>query len=153
MPDRLHIRPAAPGEREALEALQLRSSRVHVQYRRDLDEHPEAIALTPGAIEESRVRVATAADGTMVGFAEWSVSSAEEWELEGLFVEPTAMRRGIGTRLLRDVIARAITSDVGRIGVVAEPAAVEFYERLGFSGSERAQTRFGPAFRMWLILR
>jgi GNAT superfamily N-acetyltransferase len=153
MPDRLDIRPAAPGEREALEALQLRSSRVHVRYRRDLEEHPDAISLTPNAIEESRVRVAAAADGTAVGFAEWSVGPGDEWELEGLFVDPRVMRQGIGTRLLHDVIARALASDVARIGVVAEPAAVEFYERLGFSGRERAYTRFGPAVRMWLVLR
>jgi hypothetical protein len=71
MPDGLHIRPAAPGEREAL---LWRFSRVHVQHRRDLDEHPDAIALTPNAIEESRLKVATAPAGTL-----FAVGSTSDW--------------------------------------------------------------------------
>jgi hypothetical protein len=55
MPDGLHIRPAAPGEREPLEALQPRSSRVHVQYRRDLEEHPEASAPRRASIPPLRM--------------------------------------------------------------------------------------------------
>jgi GNAT superfamily N-acetyltransferase len=147
--DRLVIRPALPGERAALEALQLRSSLVHEAYRDDLAAHPDAIALTAGAIEELRVRVATAVgeDGP-VGFAEWSVTSRAEWELEGLFVDPRLMRRGIGGALVEDVLGLAGDGGVTRVAVVAEPDAVGFYERCGFVGEGEVPTRFGAGVRM-----
>lgn len=145
--DRLVIRPALPGERAALEALQLRASLIWEDQRADLAAHPDAIALTPGAIEQLRVRVATT-PGDPVGFAEWSVASDDEWELEGLFVEPTAMRRGIGGELLADVFALARDAGVRRIAVVAQPRALAFYERCGFVREGEATTRFGPAVRM-----
>jgi GNAT superfamily N-acetyltransferase len=153
--DRLVIRPALPGERDALEALQLRASLIWEEYRDDLAAHPDAIALTPGAIEQMRVRVATApgaaagiADGGAVGFAEWSVVSDAQWELEGLFVEPSVMRRGIGGALLEDVLGLARDGGVRRVAVVAEPHAVAFYERCGFTREGDVPTRFGPAVRM-----
>jgi GNAT superfamily N-acetyltransferase len=153
--DRLVIRPALPGERDALEALQLRASLIWEEYRDDLAAHPDAIALTPGAIEQMRVRVATApgaaagiADGGAIGFAEWSVVSDAQWELEGLFVEPSVMRRGIGGALLEDVLGLARDGGVRRLAVVAEPHAVAFYERCGFTCEGDVPTRFGPAVRM-----
>jgi GNAT superfamily N-acetyltransferase len=149
MRDRLVIRPALPGERAELEALQLRSSLVHEAYRDDLAAHPDAIALTAGAIEQLRVRVATAVgrDGP-IAFAEWSVSSPREWELEGLFVEPGFMRRGIGGALVEDVLGLARDGGVTAVAVVAEPDAVAFYARCGFVSEGEVPTRFGPAVRM-----
>jgi GNAT superfamily N-acetyltransferase len=144
--DRLVIRPALPGERGALEALQLRASLIWEEYRDDLAAHPDAIALTPGAIEELRVRVAST-PGAVVGFAEWSVGD-REWELEGLFVEPSAMRRGIGGELVQDVLWLARDAGVRRLAVVANPHAVAFYERCGFTRQSEVPTRFGPAVRM-----
>ena len=67
------IRPALPAERKALEALQLRASLIWDEYRADLEANPDAIALSPAAIEEQRVRVATV-DGELAGFSEWSAS-------------------------------------------------------------------------------
>jgi GNAT superfamily N-acetyltransferase len=147
MLDRLVIRPALPAERAALEALQLRASLIWEDYRDDLAAHPEAISLTENAIEELRVRVATVA-GEPVGFSEIVVVSDREWELEGLFVEPDAMRRGIGGRLLADVFELARDAGVRRVAVVAEPHAAAFYERNGFVREGDVPTRFGPAVRM-----
>lgn len=147
MRDRLAIRPALPGEQLALEALQLRASLIWERYRADLAAHPDAIALDPGAIEQLRVRVASAA-GEVVGFAEFSVTSDQEWELEGLFVEPDLMRRGIGSELVADVLDLARERGVGRVAVIAQPGLAAFYERCGFVLEGEAQTRFGPAPRM-----
>ena len=107
----------------------------------------EVISLTDGAIEQRRVRVAIAG-GVRAGFAEWVVVSAAEWELEGLFVEPPLMRRGIGGLLLQDVFARAREAGVRRVAVIAEPHAAAFYERHGFVREGDVATRFGPALRM-----
>lgn len=153
MRDRLVIRPALPDERAALEALQLRASLIWEEYRDDLAAHPDAIALTPGAIEQLRVRVATAVGSEApVGFAEWAVTSDSEWELEGLFVEPELMRRGIGGELLDDVLALAADRGVRRVAVVAEPHAAAFYERHGLVREGAVTTRFGPAVRMAVAL-
>ena len=147
----LRIRPASPAEKSALEALQLRSSLTLEEYRTDLEEHPDAIALTQGAIEDSRVRVATIGD-EVLGFSEWLAVSDEQWELVGLFVEPFAMRKGVGSRLVSDLSSVARERNVREIGVTAEPRAVAFYERLGFTRGEEVPTRFGPGVRMRLEL-
>ena len=149
--DRLVIRPALPEERGALEALQMRASLIWEDYREDLAAHAEDVCLTPNAIEELRVRVATV-DGAAVGFSETVLTSPREWELEGLFVEPDAMRRGVGGRLLGDVFDRARRAGVTRVAVTAEPHAVAFYERNGFFREGRVQTQFGPALRMGAAL-
>ena len=125
------IRPALPAERSALEALQLRASLIWDEYRADLEANPDAIALSPLAIDEQRVRVATV-DGELAGFSEWSASSAEEWELEGLFVEPARMRGGIGALLVDDLARLGRERGVRSIAVVGNPNALAFYERAGF---------------------
>jgi GNAT superfamily N-acetyltransferase len=152
--DRLIIRPALPGERAALEALQLRASLIWEEYRADLAAHPGAIALTPGAIEQLRVRVALlVGDDAPAGFSEWSVTSVDAWELEGLFVAPALMRNGIGGELVADVLGLARDAGVSRVAVVAGPHAAAFYERCGFVREGDASTRFGPAIRMGADLR
>ena len=102
MAPELEIRPATPGEEDALESLQFRASLIWEEQRADLERNRDIVSLTPGAIDESRVLVATIGD-RMVGFAEWVIVSEAEWELEGLFVEPSEMRRGIGSRLFAEV--------------------------------------------------
>lgn len=149
MLERLEIRPARPEQADALLALQLRSSLIWEQYRADLQRSRDAIALTPGAIEQQRVRVAILA-GELAGFCEWSLNS-RGWELEGLFVEPEQMRKGIGGALVEDLCARARAAGVGQIVVTAGPA-LPFYERYGFEQAGPVRTRFGPAVRMRLEL-
>jgi GNAT superfamily N-acetyltransferase len=145
--DRLVIRPALADERLELEALQMRASLIWEAYREDLAAHPEDVCLTANAIEELRVRVATI-DGAVVGFSETVLTSDREWELEGLFVEPDAMRRGVGGRLLDDVFDLARRAGVARVAVIAEPHAAAFYERNRFVREGHVQTKFGPALRM-----
>jgi GNAT superfamily N-acetyltransferase len=145
--DPLLIRHALPGERPALEALQLRASLIWEDYRENLAADPAVVRLTDDAIEEQRVRVAVVGVRA-VGFSELVVVSGAEWELEGLFVEPDAMRRGIGGRLLGDFFDRARDCGVQRVAVIAEPHAAVFYKRNGFVREGDVQTRFGPALRM-----
>ena len=145
MLDALEIRFGLAGERAALESLQLRASLIWEAQRALLT--AAAISLTENAIEQQRVRVALV-DGERVGFAEWVVVSEHEWELEGLFVEPAIMRRGIGGRLVQDVFALARVAGVRRVGLIAEPHAGAFYERQGFVREGDVATRFGPALRM-----
>jgi GNAT superfamily N-acetyltransferase len=143
----LRIRDAAAGEAPSLEALQRRSSDVWAEYREQLVNNPDAIALPEGFIENGWVRVAVAGDDTPVGFSVVIPGDDATHELDGLFVEPRSMYRGVGRMLVEDAASRAAEKDVRWLDVTAGPAT-GFYEKVGFTIVGSARTRFGPAVRM-----
>jgi len=135
----------------ALEALQRRSSDVWPEYRDQLAAHPDAIELPRAFIDNGWVRVALD-DGTVIGFSVLIPGEGRVHELDGLFVEPEHMGRGAGRALVEDAVARATANRGERIEVTAGPAQ-GFYERVGFTTTGSAQTRFGPAVRMVRVLQ
>ena len=145
------IRPAQPAERAALEALQLRSSLHHPLYREQLAAHPEVIELPAEQIAAGDVLVAEQ-DGALLGFAALLERSGDACELDGLFVEPEHMRRGVARRLVAETERLARERGATRIDVVANPQALAFYTAVGFIATGEAQTRFGPAPRMSRVL-
>jgi GNAT superfamily N-acetyltransferase len=130
-----------------LEALQRRSSDVWEAYREQLAAHPDAIELPQSYIDNGLVRVAVDEEDTPVGFSVVIPGAGSVHELDGLFVEPGRMRRGLGRALVADAVARASAQGAGRLEVTAGPAQ-GFYERVGFHRVGTAQTRFGPAVRL-----
>jgi len=90
--------------------------------------------------------------GALAGFSVLLEPAAGGCELDGLFVEPDRMRRGIGRLLIDDAVRIARSRGAQRIDVVANQQALAFYERMGFEYVGEAQTRFGPAPRMSLSL-
>jgi len=148
----LTIRNAAAAEAAALEALQRRSSDVWAEYREQLAAHPDAIELPRSYIDSGWVRVAVDGDEAPIGFAVVIPSDGPAHELDGLFVEPAHMRRGVGRALVEDAAARASAEGARQLDVTAGPAA-GFYEKLGFRLVGAAETRFGPAVRMRRALR
>ena len=145
------IRLARASEREALEGLQLRSSLHDPLYRAAIAAHPDAIHLPAEQITDGLVRVAER-NGAVVGFAVLLDRAADACELDGLFVEPDAMRSGVGGRLMEDAKRIARERGAARIEVVANPQALAFYAAVGFTPAGEAQTRFGPAPRMSLAV-
>ena len=137
----IELRLALPEEREALEELQWRASLALPDYREQLLANPDAIHLPAAKIDAAQVIVAEV-DGAVAGFA-----TLEGGELDGLFVEPSHWRSGVGAALVE-----AAAHDARRHGltltVVASPSARAFYERCGFSYEGEEATRFGPALRM-----
>jgi GNAT superfamily N-acetyltransferase len=110
--------------------------------------HPEFLLWSGDTIASGRVRVAVE-DGTVAGFAT-TVPVDGGLELEDLFVEPDRMRRGVGRRLVEDVIDTARAEGVGHVWVTANPHATAFYAAVGFGSDGTASTRFGPAPRLRL---
>jgi GNAT superfamily N-acetyltransferase len=141
------IRDAARAEAAVLEALQRRSSAIWEQYREQLAAHPDAIELPQRFIGNGWVRVAVGGDDVPVGFSVVIPGGGAIDELDGLFVEPRHLKRGIGRALIDDAVARTAARGGRRLEVTAGPAQ-GFYERTGFTVIGSAQTRFGPAVRM-----
>jgi GNAT superfamily N-acetyltransferase len=147
------IRDALAAERGALEELQRRASLEWEDDREDLLAHPDAIELPADQIRDGLVRVAVGADARLLGFSVLLPAAGDgARELDGLFVEPHAWRRGVGRALVADCCERAQRQGALRIEVTANPRAEQFYERLGFRLGDVVATRFRPARRMHLEL-
>ncbi len=146
------IRPAEPGDRDALGELHRRSSYVWAEDRGDLEAHPDALGIAPEAIAERRVRIAVAANGELLGFSVVGDADDGVSELDDLFVDPGVMRRGVGRALVEDAAAHAADRGCLRMTVVAHPRNLPFYESVGFAPGAPVQTRFGPAVRLELEL-
>jgi GNAT superfamily N-acetyltransferase len=145
----LSIRDARAAEQRSLTELQLRASLHWDAYREQLLAHPDVVELPLDQIEDGLVRVAELG-GEVVGFAVLLRSVQGACELDGLFVEPGHMGAGVGRALVEDSMRIARERGASRIEVVANPEAVGFYERVGFTGATEVPTRFGPARRMHL---
>src|SRR5579875_1020891 len=134
------IRNAFEPEASALEGLQRRSSEVWAEFRAQLAAHPDAIEFPQHFIDRGWTRVAVL-DGAPAGFSVVIPGPDGTHELDGLFVEPDQMHRGIGRALVEDACERAASAGAQRLEVTAGPAQ-GFYEKLGFTVLGRVQTRF-----------
>ena len=143
----LRIRDATATESAVLEALQRRASEIWEEYREPLAANPDAIELPRAFIENGWVRVAVAENGRPAGFSVVIPGDGDVHELDGLFVEPSRMYRGVGRALIDDATVRATASGAACLEVTAGPARA-FYEKVGFTVVGAAETRFGPAVRM-----
>jgi GNAT superfamily N-acetyltransferase len=137
----LSFRLARRDELEALEELQRRASLANPNDRPHIEAHPDAIHLPPAQIANGEVIVAQLS-GVVAGFA-----AVVGGELDGLFVEPKLWGCGIGRALLDEATHNARCKGLP-LTVIANPAALGFYEKCGFVVERDAQTRFGPALRM-----
>jgi GNAT superfamily N-acetyltransferase len=147
------IRDATLDEAPVLEDLQRRSSLVWEEYRAQLTAHPDAISLPVSLIRDATVRVACGSD-RILGFSVTVPNPGRDGadELDGLFVEPDAMRGGVGRALIADLVAHAERRGSSAIEVTANPRALDFYRAVGFRDRETVSTRFGPGLRMRLEL-
>jgi len=143
----MRIRNAGEWEAGVLEALQRRSSDIWEEYREQLAAHPDAIEFPQQFIDRGWTRVAVLGDDTPVGFSVVIPAHRDDHELDGLFVEPGHMRRGIGRSLVEGACERARNDGAHRLEVTTGPVQA-FYEKLGFNVVGTVQTRFAPAVRM-----
>lgn len=77
--------------------------------------------------------------GRILGYVGWNISKGDSGLLDLVAVHPAARRRGVGTALCRDVLARLETRGVAvvHIGTGGDPfhaPARRLYESLGFTG-------------------
>jgi GNAT superfamily N-acetyltransferase len=140
----IELRPARADERKALEALQLRASIAHPDYRDVLLANPGVIVLPDEQIAAGQVIVAEDEDGVR-GFAVVLPRDDGQAELDGLFVEPDRWRGGVGRRLVEWAEGYAASFGASRLCVIANPTALDFYRAVGFVQTGEAVTQFDTA--------
>ena len=78
---------------------------------------------------------------------------ATHFQLEELYLEPAHQHRGIGTMLMKQLIAQSIALGKSiRLNVLASNPARTFYERLGFSITNTTQAIYSMERSHQLLL-
>ena len=125
------IRPARVDEASALTQLCLRS-KAHWGYDTAFLKASEpSLTVTPKRIEEGRVLVAETPDGNLAGVSAADPLKDGAFDLALLFVEPAAIRRGVGEKLFAAIVERIAREGAKRLLIEADPNAEDFYKRLG----------------------
>jgi predicted N-acetyltransferase YhbS len=126
------IRPARPEEAAALTALCIRS-KAHWGYDAVFMRQAEAaLTISEATIEVGRVLVAESHGGNPLGVvAVEEIDNAGGFDLALLFVEPTAIRTGIGQALFAAAVRIAATEGGKCLSISADPFAEAFYKKLG----------------------
>src|SRR3978361_215898 len=146
----MHVRDAVASDEPALARIFRDASLANSGGRDGPLPHPAARSFRAGVIAGGRTRVATVADGTVVGFATARPTDPGVLELDDLFVDPDAMRTGVARQLMLHIAREAELEGVDRIEVAANPHALGFYDAVGFVVGARVDTEFGAARRMHL---
>jgi GNAT superfamily N-acetyltransferase len=147
----VQIRAATASDIPALKSIFVAASLSNEADREILLANPDALELEEAPIEQGRAIVAAVEDGRVVAFA--TAAWFDEFlDIEDLFVHPDCMGQGIGSALVRDIVATARLRGAGRVEVTASDDALGFYRRLGFVVNRQVTTRFGPALRLHLDL-
>jgi GNAT superfamily N-acetyltransferase len=145
----LRIRPGLRADLPVLTDLYRRASLSNSGNVAALLAHPEVLQLTDAGLSEGRTLVATWTGAHIFGFVT-TLGAGGVLELEDLFVDPAWMRRGVGRRLVQDVVGVAKAENFRRVEVTANPHALAFYENVGFVHDGEVATRFGAGARMHL---
>ncbi|MCG2640846.1 MULTISPECIES: GNAT family N-acetyltransferase [Bradyrhizobium] len=87
------------------------------------------LTIEPGDMRSSAIAVAEQ-DRQIVGITQIKVTG-DEADLLKLFVEPTMLRGGVGTKLFHWAISQAARMGAERMSIEADPDAAPFYRRMG----------------------
>jgi N-acetylglutamate synthase-like GNAT family acetyltransferase len=121
-----HLRAATPADHERLRELTF-ESKSHWGYDHDL-----VRSWTDGLdFESAQERWLAEADGAILAWAGLIPPSGGIAVLDHLWVAPSAMGHGLGTRLFDHAAARARELGAERLEWGAEPNSVGFYEKVG----------------------
>lgn len=125
----MNLRQARSTELSDLSALCMRSKALW-GYDADFMAACRAkLTLSPDDLRTSLVQVAEDA-GATVGVVQLAVRT-DGAELVKLFVEPSHTRRGVGRSLFDWAAAAARLAGATRLNIESDPAAADFYRRMG----------------------
>jgi GNAT superfamily N-acetyltransferase len=125
----LLIRTPDVEELPALSALCMRSKAVWGYDASFMEACRRELSFDPRELESSRIAVAAEGEG-ILGVAQVRMAGTDA-DLVKLFVEPAAMRSGVGQALFAWALEAARAMGASRMIIEADPDAVPFYRRLG----------------------
>jgi len=126
----VNIRSALPSEHEALSELAF-ASKAHWGYvSGQLHDWRSDLTFTPDTISARPTFVAEEEPGALVGVVQLN-PSVEPWELDALWVLPSAVGRGVGRTLLRQALLVARQAGRTEVAIDADPNAEGFYLSCG----------------------
>ncbi|MGW6782453.1 GNAT family N-acetyltransferase [Streptomyces sp. NPDC054987] len=140
------VRAARAAEAEALTGLVMRS-KAHWGYDAGfLAACAPQLRILPDEVTARRIVVAEDPEGTLLGLASLE-GGAPLATLGLLFVEPSAIGRGVGRILYRDVLRRAVERGVRRLVIDSDPHAAGFYRAMGAVAAPAAEAPTGTLVR------
>lgn len=137
------IRTARPDEAAALTALAMRSKAWWGYDQQFMETFRPELTLTPAQIEGDHVAVIER-DCRLAGFVHLRPESADTLELVSLFIDPWAIRQGLGQRLWDYAVARARAQGYAALTLESDPNAEAFYRRQGAVESGRRESTLMP---------
>jgi GNAT superfamily N-acetyltransferase len=165
MATELRIRPALPAEADALTAIALAAKRHWGYPEAWIELWRRELTYTSDSFARLTIFCAEIA-GDVVGVCSLSFDQPEApgpldppegaadpggAEIEGLWITPSHMRRGIGAALMAHAVDEARRQGAHHLRIVADPYAVAFYETLGARHVGTLASR--PAGRELPVLR
>jgi len=141
----MRIRRADVSEQKLLEALQTRASLSNAGDRNALLANPDAIELPIEQIAAGGVFVLELGPD-LIGFAAILPRADGDSELDAVFVEPAAWRRGFGRLLIEHCADEARAAGSTALHVTGSPHAEQFYLACQFKRAGSVETRFGIGY-------
>jgi GNAT superfamily N-acetyltransferase len=128
----IRVRAARAEEADALTALCLRS-KAHWGYDAEFMRlSGAALTVTAAMIAQDRVLVAEDRGGAVLGVAAVEALHADgKFDLSLLFVEPSAIRTGVGRTLFEAAVGLVQTRGGRCLSILSDPFAAAFYQHLG----------------------
>jgi GNAT superfamily N-acetyltransferase len=128
----IRVRSARAEEAGALTALCLRSKAHWGCDTEFMRQSAPGLTVTAGMIAEAGVVVAEDQNGGLLGVAAVeAVQATGKFDLSLLFVEPSAIRTGVGRVLFEAATGLVQTRGGSSLSILADPFAAPFYQRLG----------------------
>lgn len=125
------IRPAQVSDVETLTDLAFRSKQSNGYDDAFMAACRDELRITSSTLSERAYWVAEA--DSVLGCAAICASESDgTGEVHAFFVAPEAKRRGVGRALWNRITAAAVAEGWRRLLLDADPAAVRFYEAMGF---------------------
>ena len=146
------VRLAQPREATALTALCARS-KAHWGYDADFMRlSATALTIPPTMIEAGHVLVAEDRHASLVGVvAVQKMDCGDKFDLAQLFVDPSAIRTGIGRALFEAAVTLVARNGGSRLSILSDPFAEAFYIRLGAVRIGEAPSEAIPGRRLPLL--
>jgi GNAT superfamily N-acetyltransferase len=124
----IHLRPAWPGEANALSQIALSAKRHWGYPARWIEIWTPQLTFSPDYFQENETWVAE--EGHPIAFYTLQERDGNAW-IENLWVLPDYMGQGIGKQLFLHAMSRSLQLGYKILQLEADPNAVVFYEKVG----------------------